>query len=168
MNRPFPPAYALRVLLSAALLLLWLLAAPGGSAQPLSTRPPLAWAARNGQLEIARLLIQQGANVNGRDVWGSTPLHLAVGYPDIVDLLIASGANVNLRDGFGNTPLHLAVRQPFDALTVVQKLLKAGAAVNPKNGFDKTPLDYSLQEGTSPRNLRVVETLIKAGAGTAP
>ena len=38
---------------------------------------PLHWAAMEGRKEVAELLIAAGANVNAKDVDGSTPLDLA-------------------------------------------------------------------------------------------
>ena len=65
--------------------------------------------ARNGDLEVARLLIQKGANVNCQNNWKSTPLHMASrnGDLEVPKLLIQKGAYVNFQDNCKNTPLHL-------------------------------------------------------------
>jgi ankyrin repeat protein len=129
-------------------------------AEVVPVRPALHWAAENGLVDIAALLIEQGAKVDEKDQFGNTALHLALRHPDVVRLLLDSGADVNARNAMGNTPLHLAVK---DA-PVVEMLLAAGAQVNARNGLDKSPLHYAMRQGTSPSSLAVVEILIRAGA----
>ncbi len=142
----------------ACALALLAAALPAG-ALTVTVRPVLHWAAENGLTEIARLLLDQGSDVNARDNFSNTPLHLAVRFPEMVELLLARGAQVGARNAFGNTPLHLAVGER----RVVELLLAAGADARARNLFDKTPLDYSLRGGTSAYNLQIVSLLIKAG-----
>jgi ankyrin repeat protein len=129
-------------------------------AEVVPVRPALHWASENGLVDIAALLIQQGADPNDTDHFGNTALHLALRYPEMVRLLLESGSKVNAKNAMGNTPLHLAVS---DRRTV-ELLLAAGAAVNTRNGLDKTPLHYAMRQGTSPYSLSIVEILIQAGA----
>jgi ankyrin repeat protein len=131
-----------------------------GEAAVVPVRPALHWAAANGLTDIARLLIEQGAAVNGLDNFENTPLHLAVAYPAMLELLLQGGAKVNARNAFGHTPLHLAVGDR----RAVEILLAAGADVRARNGFGKTPLDYAMRQGTSAYYLGIVELLIRAGA----
>ena len=70
---------------------------------------PLNWAARHGQVKIAAMLIEQGADINARDHFGNTPLHIGVRHKEMVALLLEKGAKVNTRNAFGNTPLHLGI-----------------------------------------------------------
>ncbi len=61
----------------------------------------LIWAIRGGQANVVRMLLKQGANPNGGERWGHTPLwHVAdVGGDDagtITELLINAGADPNL------------------------------------------------------------------------
>jgi ankyrin repeat protein len=142
----------------AAFLAAFLTAALPAGALTVTVRPVLHWAAENGLVEIARLLLDQGAEVNARDNFANTPLHLAVRHPAMVELLLARGAQVGARNAFGNTALHLAVGDR----RVVELLLAAGADARARNLFDKTPLDNSLRGGTSAYNREIVSLLIKA------
>lgn len=62
-------------------------------------------------LDIARLLIGCGADINARDRLGYTPLHTAGTFDRIsmAELLIDSGADVNAEDNQGDTPIHNAL-----------------------------------------------------------
>lgn len=69
--------------------------------------PPLTWAAVMGQTEAAELLLQHGANVNGKNRDGNTALHLAVflGRAETAELLLKSGADVTAQNDDGATPV---------------------------------------------------------------
>lgn len=71
---------------------------------------PLASASAARQLEIARTLIEHGANVNARASGDFTPLHEAAasGKLDFARLLIERGADVNAKTTDGKTPLDYA------------------------------------------------------------
>ncbi len=73
---------------------------------------PLAWSALHGQTEAARLLIENGADVNMKDGKESTPLHSAAvfGRAGVAKLLLENGADFQARNDDGATPadsLHL-------------------------------------------------------------
>ena len=87
-------------------------------------------AARSGQVEIAQLLIQFGANVNEQDHYLNTPLHLAAQLMDttLVQLLLDNRANPNAENAHGQTPLMAATF--FNRYKVAQVLLKGGALVS--------------------------------------
>ncbi|MCY1019326.1 ankyrin repeat domain-containing protein [Pyxidicoccus sp. MSG2] len=92
-----------------------------------------------------RELLAQGADVNGRGRYGSTPLHSAVLAPysksdphpslDVVRVLLAAGADPNARDEHAQTPLLRAVPLNEDtayerhALELIAVLRAAGATV---------------------------------------
>ena len=68
-------------------------------------------AAKEGNLEKVRRLIQNGANVHERDSeLQATPLHWASynGHLDVAQFLIQNGADVKARKKNQETPLHIA------------------------------------------------------------
>lgn len=105
-------------------------------------------ACSNRNADTARLLIQNGADVERRTRFGSTPLDVACGcYGDsrketVLELLKA-GANPNVQDTTkGNTPLHSAVSQ-CDT-DVLKALLDAGANVNTQDKYKRTALHIAV------------------------
>ena len=113
---------------------------------------PLMLAAREGDVESARLLIAAGADVNAIAADGKDALGLAVfnGNYDVASLLIDSKSKVNQADTQGFTPLFWAVDRrnmetapnfPWmvttDPLPLIKKLLDAGA--NPNALVNNTP-----------------------------
>lgn len=77
-------------------------------------RTALYWASRRGYKGLVQLLLDNGAEVNTKNDFGSTPLHGACLHSEeddavfISKLLINSGANVNAKNNSGETPLSLA------------------------------------------------------------
>lgn len=71
---------------------------------------PLNLAALNGNAEIARLLIERGADIQAGDADNSQPIHCAAisGNVAIAEMLLESGANINEQDNNGATALMFA------------------------------------------------------------
>ena len=83
----------------------------------------LHYAAWNGPIEISRLLLQNGADVNAKDNSVSTPLHLAAmnGHIDILHLLVENGADLEAQNNTGSRTLHYAAR--YGRLPFIQELI---------------------------------------------
>jgi len=65
-------------------------------------------AARNGHTEVAKFLLDKGADINCRGFFGAPGLKWAAlnGHKEMVEFLIAHGADIHLRDEkFDSTPL---------------------------------------------------------------
>jgi ankyrin repeat protein len=67
-------------------------------------------AARSGNLDRTKALLDRGADVNKKSGYGQTALHRAAshGHEQVVALLLERGADVNLKDDAGRTALYLA------------------------------------------------------------
>ncbi|VDC01053.1 unnamed protein product [Peniophora sp. CBMAI 1063] len=104
---------------------------------------PLHEAARCGRTDIARILLEHGAQVDDVDDSYRTPLHTAV-YECNEDksclrLLLECGASVHLTaDESSDTPLHMAVKR--GRVDVACILLEYGALVDSRNEYGETSL----------------------------
>ena len=121
---------------------------PRGSRQPIpGSLSPLLYAARDGRLESAKLLIASKANIEQTDANAITPLIMAIvnNRVDVARFLIEKGANIQATDWYGRTPLWAAIetrnmdvdnatfvnsidREPM--LEIIKTLLERGAKVN--------------------------------------
>jgi ankyrin repeat protein len=72
---------------------------------------PLMFAAREGHIDTARLLLDAGSDVNAVDKNDITPLFMAISNnrTPMARFLIERGANINAKDWYGRTPLFAAV-----------------------------------------------------------
>ncbi len=120
---------------------------------------PLHTAAYHGHLQIAELLISQGADVQARRSEGWTPLHLAAlhGHSDIAGLFLKYDANPDVRKDDLSTPLHMGVQGGHRE--VVELLLSRGADVNARNDDGWTPLHMAAYHN----HAEVAEMLIAGG-----
>jgi ankyrin repeat protein len=124
------------------------------------TRPPLVEAARNGDRDALRALLQKGASINAAEADGTTALHWASYRDDLesAGLLIRAGAKVNASNDLGVTPLWSASLNGSEAM--VRRLLSAGANPNAALLAGETPVMVASRSG----NPVVVEQLIARGA----
>jgi hypothetical protein len=109
-------------------------------------------ASNNGHLEVAKLLIERGAN---RRTFGATALHWAAFTGNLrgVKTLLEAGVNINGSDerlDTDHTPLYIATMQ--GRWEVFQTLIEAGAVVNPTE-----ILESAIRGG----NFKIVHYLLK-------
>lgn len=111
---------------------------------------PLIIAVKNGQLDMVKLLLDNGVRVDVKDAGGCTALMFAAQKEDahefdIAKYLIDHGANVNAKDDEDHTPLMSAAETGHGQ--IVQLLLDNGANKNAKDSEDMSALDYAKEEG---------------------
>jgi ankyrin repeat protein len=115
---------------------------------PLGGLTPLLFAARQGCVECANVLLEGGAKINTTDPDGISPVVLAIinGHYDVAGFLLNKGADPNLADDTGRTALFSAVdfntmpadnRPPprvldnqISSFDLIKLLLDKGANVN--------------------------------------
>ena len=120
---------------------------------------------------VTRLLLQQGMNVNTRDIkQRATPLHFASfrGHFQIAHVLLDHGADVNARNADNQTPLHRVSLSPRrmlqsgykEANRLAQLILERGADVNVRDKEQATPL----HSASFMSNLETARVLLDHGA----
>jgi ankyrin repeat protein len=120
--------------------------------------------AGEGKLDLAKLLVKYGADVNAVDVDGNTALMNAASFGnlDIVKFLVEHGANVNAAAtvaGFtGYTALIYASER--GQVNVVKYLIKHGANINAKKKNGDTALSLAVNNG----HTEIARILREAGA----
>lgn len=102
-------------------------------------------AVRINNLDLVKELISKNdMNINQKDLYGYTPLHLAVRFNffEIAKELIDNKADINTIDIYKDTPLLDSVRSGYNEISKILICNKADIKVLDK--FNKTPLDYAL------------------------
>ena len=122
---------------------------------------PLLVACGRGNLHMARMLLDAGADANRPLPDGTTPLHWAAqaGNRFLVERLLGAGASIDARNGVGETPLLVASRAGNNE--VVRLLVERHAEVNAADNLQHTALYYAGERGFT----EIVELLLTAGTG---
>lgn len=93
--------------------------------EPMGGSTPLLSAAAFGKTEIAKALIDAGADITISNNDGSTPLHSAAFFcqVEIVQLLIDAHADKSLKNNFGATPRE-TVMGPFSEIKPIYEMMQ--------------------------------------------
>lgn len=121
---------------------------------------PLSEAARWGHTDIARLLLENGANSETRDCENEAPLCLATeaGHVDVVRLLLENGAKVDTESESYQTVLHIAAGS--GNLQLLTTVTAYGANIEARDLYRNTPLHKAARIG----GLKMVQKLVNLGA----
>ena len=123
-------------------------------------------AAESGHVEIAELLIAEGANVNEMSKVGThLLLAAAFGKKEILELFIAKGGDIKVVQPGDKTPLYYAAAKGHKE--IVELLIEKGADVNAKAQVYAmgvtTPLDWAITRN----HIEIAALLRKHGGKTA-
>ncbi|WP_371253877.1 ankyrin repeat domain-containing protein [Orientia tsutsugamushi] len=97
-------------------------------------------------INMATLLLNNGANVNIQNKYGKTPLHSAIlfnSHIDMLRLLLNNGADVNLPDMHDTSPLHYIIKVSSCSINRIQLLLDNGGNINLQDNNGETILHTS-------------------------
>ena len=113
-------------------------------------------AVKENATNLARQLIEIGADVNSANAMSRTPLHISATYAgsEMMKLLLDNQANVEAVDEDHRTPLHAAVRGKRPQETIAS-LVNAGADINAWNSDEESALSLAIIH-----NLQAVASLL--------
>jgi ankyrin repeat protein len=125
----------------------------------ISGETALMRAVKEGDAQMAALLIQHGGAVNEMRPDGSTPLMLAAesGRIPVVGVLLRAGANLHQRDESGQNALMRAAKLGY--ADVVKALIAAGAHLGQRTLYGNTVMGLAVAGG----RIAVAEVLLAAG-----
>lgn len=108
-----------------------------------SGKTPLHRAVEAGKMKTLTLLLNNGADVNGKSRCGSTSLHFAAKAKNlkIAKILLDLGVTIDETDGFGRTALHYASTD----VSIALHLIRRGADFNITDKDDKTFIDECIR-----------------------
>lgn len=130
----------------------------------LKKQTPLHLAAGAGQLEVCKLLLDLGANIDATDDQGQKPIHAASqnNFSEVVKLFLDKHPNlVNAITKDGNTCAHIAGAQ--GSVAVIEELMKYDrqGVISARNKLtDASVLQIAAEGG----HAEVVKALVRAGA----
>ena len=126
----------------------------------------LAEGAGDKNLHLALLFLKHSAEVNKKNSFGDTPLHLAIrwGQFKLAELLLEHGANANAGNEKGSTAMHTLSesinKNGDDVPILVHLLLEQGAEVNRQDEENETPLHRAIRYNLC----KLSRTLLEHGA----
>jgi ankyrin repeat protein len=121
----------------------------------------LQCAAAHGAIDCATYLIQNGADVHGKNFLGFTPLHWSAwsGRYETVDLLLENGADIEARACDGTTPLHVAAERGH--LPYIREFLKSDPDIAAISSRGWTALHFAVVANQRKTAKKLVELGLK-------
>ncbi|XXG96991.1 hypothetical protein Hte_003284 [Hypoxylon texense] len=126
----------------------------------------LSRAVQDGSIEIVKILLEAGENIDDRKGPGKTPLQAAIlrGDPSILNLVLDKHPDVNVSSYFWPPALQMACAEGY--LSLAKRLIDLGADINAKpDGFPlncRTALERAAENG----RIDMIQLLLSSGAGT--
>jgi uncharacterized protein len=119
---------------------------------------PLMMAVFRGQMELVKLMIDKGADVNKT---GWTPLHYAAttGHVPLINLLLENHAYIDAESPNKTTPLMMAAH--YGTPGAVKLLLEEGADPSLKNDVGLTAIDFA-QNAKKDESVEIIAAFIRA------
>lgn len=142
------------------------------NAEDFDKRTPLHAAIGNSDtsVDIIESLILWGANINQKDVFGYSALHLAAleGFTHCVDVLIFYGADVTIRSRNGTSALSVITRKTPDSLAMIKHNFDSAVTLHesedPLNREIELELDFRhLSQNCHPKEISFLHTFIEEG-----
>ncbi|XP_063706210.1 transient receptor potential channel pyrexia [Culicoides brevitarsis] len=120
--------------------------------------------------DILEVLIQWGADVNRKDIYGFTPLHLAAldGLSHCVEMLIFHGADVTTKSKKGTTALNVITRKTPASLAMVTQQLDAAITMTHAQETNNHEIELQLDfrhilQFCHPREISYLNTFVDEG-----
>eukprot|EP01121_Diplochlamys_sp_Union-15-3_P022365 TRINITY_DN9486_c0_g1_i2.p1 TRINITY_DN9486_c0_g1~~TRINITY_DN9486_c0_g1_i2.p1 ORF type:complete len:546 (-),score=73.68 TRINITY_DN9486_c0_g1_i2:36-1673(-) len=107
----------------------------------------LWWACFQGHIDIVKILIRYGAQINSSNHYGHTPLHAAAfkSQEKVISALVANEVDVEKQDCEGATALHIAAAKGDVPITLI--LLNEMETILSVDKDKMTPLHYAAMTG---------------------
>ncbi|KGL96959.1 Arf-GAP with coiled-coil, ANK repeat and PH domain-containing protein 3, partial [Charadrius vociferus] len=125
-------------------------------------KTPLIQAVVGGSLIACECLLQNGADVNQRDIRGRAPLHHAtyLGHTGQVCLFLKRGANQHAADGDGQDPLSIAVQAANADIVTLLRLARMNEEMREAEGPFGQPGQYPSNSPTELQYRKCIQEFI--------